>query len=94
MVVAHPQLRWRYGLVHIHPANVRLGREQIIDHLSRFDIEPRHMIIRHSARPGIGAVVEHRVIGRGIGRRNLPFLELPRLGIEHADILAAIFRKP
>src|SRR6266702_8097100 len=94
VIVAYPQLGGIYRLVHIHSANVGLGREEIIDDLSGLGIESRNMIVAHPTRPGIGAVVENRVIGHREGRGQLPLLESLSLRIEHPDSVTAIFRKP
>src|SRR6266700_297353 len=94
VIVADPQLGGIYRFVHVHAADVGPRREQIIDHLSGLGVEPRYMIVAHPAGPGIGAVVEDRVIGHRERRRNLPLLESLRLGVEHSNALAAIFREP
>src|SRR5438477_12537493 len=62
VVVADPQLRGTGRLVDIDTADIGLGRQEIIDHLSGPGIEPRNMIVAHTAGPGIGAVVENRII--------------------------------
>src|SRR5882672_3274465 len=79
VIVADPQLRGIDGLVDIDSANVRLGRKEIVDDFSGFCVEPRNMIVAHPTRPGIGAVVEHRVIRHRKGRRKPPLLESLRL---------------
>src|SRR5882757_3766252 len=42
VVIAHPESDRRCGIVDEHSSNIRGPREQIVGHLTRLRIEPRH----------------------------------------------------
>src|SRR5260370_14865946 len=94
VVAAGPEGDRRRGIVDEHPPYIGGARQQIIDRLPGFGVEPRDLIAQHRAGPGLVVLVGDDVVGRRPPRRDRPFPELPGPGVEHADAVAAIFAEP
>src|SRR5260370_5358786 len=94
VIAAGPEGDRRRGIVDEHAPYIGGARQQIVDRLPGFGVEPRDLIAQHRAGPGLSVLVGDDVVGRRPSRPDLPLLELFGPGVEHADAVSAIFTEP
>lgn len=94
VIAANPEAYRRCRVVYKYSANVCWPRQQIINHLAGFCVQPCHLVRDHRSGPCVLVFVESDIIGRCPARGELPLLELLRSGIEHSDAVATVLAKP
>src|SRR5262245_21749352 len=85
VIAADPERHRRGRVVDEHPPDVGLARQQIVDHLPRLRVDPRHLVGDHRARPRLLILVDGDVVRRRPGRGHLPFAEALGFRLENHD---------
>src|SRR5260221_4759385 len=94
VVAADPERARALRIVEIDAADVGRARQHVFGVLAARDVEARHTVGQHGARPRLAVLAGDRVIGRAPRRRHLPLRDALGPGIEHADGVALVFGEP